>query len=389
MHPVLSTPFSLMFALLLSSCGGNAPASDPASIADTSQETTRENQTFTPDGHWRLRGTVGRYPVFMDLQLTTLPDTFYQGYYYYEKFREPIAVVGAVDASGQLELEEYLHWTGSATGVFRGSWGREGAYTGQWVNAATEDSLAFTLTYDLSGGAVAFQRFFFTDSLTLDVGPEDKWQAFVSQEWLWPRLLRDSAREAFLAGAIMAAMAGDKAAVRNSRPEAAFDDYKRRFFDFARAEAASMGEDAISPPDYQRSASMELIYNDGRWLTFGYAGYEYTGGAHGNYGAALVTYDLERRRSLELQDVFKPGYEAVVGEALARALRAAYGLADDEPLSNVIFEDTIAPNDNFGIAGKGLVFNYVPYEIASYADGEIRLFVPFSEIEAVLQPGLQ
>ena len=72
---------------------------------------------------------------------------------------------------------------------------------------------------------------------------------------------------------------------------------------------------------------------------------------------------------------------------LNTAARRWAGMGAHEPLDNVFFveNNTIPLTDNVGILDKGLVFNYVPYEIGSYAMGEVRLFVPFSDIQQLLK----
>ncbi|RYF79039.1 MAG: DUF3298 domain-containing protein, partial [Chitinophagaceae bacterium] len=66
-----------------------------------------------------------------------------------------------------------------------------------------------------------------------------------------------------------------------------------------------------------------------------------------------------------------------------------FKLKPTDALTEVLFENKIAPNDNFYITGKGIGFSYAPYEIAAYAYGEINLFIAFKDIEANLQPGFK
>jgi hypothetical protein len=133
-------------------------------------------------------------------------------------------------------------------------------------------------------------------------------------------------------------------------------------------------------PDYAYNTSMQVYYNTDSLLTVGYTEYSYTGGAHGMYSTQVASYDLQDLQRLKITDVLLPGYEEKVSEVLNQALRLKYGLAENEPLSAVLFDNTILPNDNFGITAKGIFFVYAPYEIAPYVVGEIELFVAFEKI---------
>ena len=52
----------------------------------------------------------------------------------------------------------------------------------------------------------------------------------------------------------------------------------------------------------------------------------------------------------------------------------------------MMMEDHIEMNDNFYLMPNGIGFYYNPYEVAAYAVGTTDLFIPFSEIQAFLQP---
>jgi len=46
----------------------------------------------------------------------------------------------------------------------------------------------------------------------------------------------------------------------------------------------------------------------------------------------------------------------------------------------------LKPNKNFYFNDKGLAFMYNPYEVASYAQGQIVVFIPFNELKSYLVP---
>ena len=47
------------------------------------------------------------------------------------------------------------------------------------------------------------------------------------------------------------------------------------------------------------------------------------------------------------------------------------------------------PTENFYITTSGIGFLYAPYELKSFAEGEVNLLVPFSALNTYLQPGFK
>ena len=95
------------------------------------------------------------------------------------------------------------------------------------------------------------------------------------------------------------------------------------------------------------------------------------------------------RKKLKLNDIITIEGRKKLSAFLAKALRIQFKLKPTEPLTEVLFENTIAPTENFYLTGKGIGFSYSPYEVAAYALGEINLFIPFKELETYLQPTIK
>lgn len=139
---------------------------------------------------------------------------------------------------------------------------------------------------------------------------------------------------------------------------------------------------------YEDQTSTYVLWNEGDLLSIGYFGYYYSGGAHGNYGTTVASYDTRTGRRLRSTDIFRLGTKAQLEKLLGRYARLALGLKPGQPLSNVLFENTLPATSNVYLTGGGAVFVYAPYEVASYAQGEIRVFVPWSALQPLLKPGL-
>jgi hypothetical protein len=89
-----------------------------------------------------LSGTIGKAPVFLDLDRTG--DTV-SGWYFYLKVGKQIRLDGKLDPNGLFDIQEYTASTNSRTGSFKGRI-KNGHWTGTWTDAAKKKS--FEVTFD-------------------------------------------------------------------------------------------------------------------------------------------------------------------------------------------------------------------------------------------------
>lgn len=66
--------------------------------------------------------------------------------------------------------------------------------------------------------------------------------------------------------------------------------------------------------------------------------------------------------------------------------RRYFAIAATESFEDRLLTDKVMPNGNICITPTGINFVYNPYEIASYADGIITLFLPYSQMKDLLKP---
>ena len=150
-------------------------------------------------------------------------------------------------------------------------------------------------------------------------------------------------------------------------------------------------EDSTEVPSYalryEQQTATYVYWNQPNLLSLGIFTYVYTGGAHGNYGTTAASYDPRTGQRLRFEDVFRPGTDAQISAVLDQAVRRTLRIPAEESLETQLFVKKMPVTNNFYLTGSGAVFIYTPYEIASYAQGEIRVFVPFTELKAVLVAG--
>jgi hypothetical protein len=140
--------------------------------------------------------------------------------------------------------------------------------------------------------------------------------------------------------------------------------------------------------NYEEQTSTQVLYQSGDLLSLGYFTYSYSGGAHGMNTTSGASYDLRTGRRLRYDDIFRPEAQAQLPAMLAQAVRPLVDLKPGEPLDKALFVKQMPVTHNAYLTAGGVVFIYQPYEIASYAQGEVRVFLPLAQVRGLLREGL-
>jgi hypothetical protein len=373
-----------LLCVVLTSCTGEPTDSSTAADPATTAEEAEEEQAY-----FHLKGELAGEAVTFDLLLednAAYPEQgYFRGFYRYDRFGEPIALYGSKDSSGYLVLTEQGGYDQESHSL-KGQWSEAG-YAGRWFNGSGKQDYAFNLR-TVDTGYIDLQYQELVDSVVAFPAWKFSPQASFRAQWLRPRAA-DTAQRNFVARAIAAGFENRKLTDNGSTVERAVEAAKNIFFEDYRREMLSLYRDGLldstnqdrqMPFSYLYEKSVIVYFNSDELLTLGFTDYSYTGGAHGIYATEVKSYDLASQREIVLADVLRPGYERSLSEVLARVLRVKYQLDANAPLSEVLFEDKLEPNENFGLTDKGIFFVYQPYEIAAYALGEIELFIPFDRI---------
>lgn len=166
-----------------------------------------------------------------------------------------------------------------------------------------------------------------------------------------------------------------------------------------RADAKAMAVEPIpTDPDeaesyaaslrYESQSSVDVLCQQGPLLSVRFTNSEYTGGAHGNYGSAVYSFDLRTGRWLTYNELFRPEARQRLLPLLDRGVRRTVGLGANEPLDSVLLVKQMPLTKNVCLVPGGVLFVYAPYEIAAYALGEVQVFVPLAEVHPLLREGL-
>jgi hypothetical protein len=112
----------------------------------------------------------------------------------------------------------------------------------------------------------------------------------------------------------------------------------------------------------------------------------YEGGAHGISQHLTMNFEQSTGRQLALADIFVPGYESRLCQALQKALCAYVGAANVKELKNqgYLYNLDMFPSENFVLGEEAITFIYNPYEIAPYDKGCIELTIAYSDLDDIL-----
>ncbi len=389
-----STFLFLVFIFLFSSCKNGDKKSGT---------TTGINNT---PFYKHLVGTVGDKNT--TLNLTCNIDnksalgrtTNYTGYFYAVDDAEPHKVSGVSDSSGGIKLTVWDNDDESAV-YFDGKFTNDQTYSGTLVDTTLKTKLPFSLVENYTD-ALELVHNSISDTVQLFKGMEGSPIASFGMNILMPKTSKKEVVD-FLTPQILKIPEsvsisddtdGDKVEkkVINFKDASTLMQANRDSF-FAMYAAVFKDEKQSATNEYfamnyANFTSTDVVYNEKDILSLGVSNYDFEGGAHGNHGTTFVSYNLAEKKALKLDDVFLPNYKAALSTSLEKSLRKKFKLAPKDSLSNILFDNKIEATDNFCITHKGILFMYNPYEIASYAAGEIELFVPFAEVKQYVNPAM-
>ncbi len=136
---------------------------------------------------------------------------------------------------------------------------------------------------------------------------------------------------------------------------------------------------------WEATVEARTTYETPDVLTLLLEGYIFTGGAHGFTSSRYLNFNKKEAAEMDTWQLFRDleGFEQFA-ESRFREVHQIPSEADINS-TGFMFEDGIFElPENMGLEPEGLVLLYNPYEVASYADGPIRLVLKYEDIEPFL-----
>ena len=329
-----------------------------------------------------MKGTIGKYPITMHLHKWKKN---YAGYYYYDRSQQPIEISGEDSANSKVGLSAFLRGPegeNNLSETFIGKWDGN-SLTGTWYASGKSAPLRFSLAPSKDSTVPDFTFVYTEGSIKLRPKMNKSPEATFFASSIWPT---NQIRSSDFIKKQIIDISGGKSDVEIGKllidqKKIFFDEYKSDFKDATDKEISEYGLSY----NYELQSNVSVVFSSSKLISFSSDGYTYTGGAHGNFGTTFLVLDLANKKKLTLGDVLHLEDSVTLNIVLEDKLRKAYKLKSTDMLTEILFDEKISFNDNFFVTEKGIGFNYNPYEIAAYVYGEIRLFIPFSEIKSLLK----
>lgn len=372
----------LVLLILVAATGCNDAASDPK---EDKAVGGAEKKGGTPgDFYKRMTGTIGGRLVILHLSKFG-PQV--AGYYLYTEDSRPVRVSNWQDTVA--DDHYYLTAEGSqAIDADSGSWDiviSSNTATGKWTGTGGKTA-DINLKEEYPAGSVQLEAFHYTDTGRMFRSMPYP-QATIVFGGLYPSMADKSETAAFLRSAIANAMnlEGGEGMPKGFEIRAwrYFGNYRLDLKGLIDSTAAEEKRKEISY-QYNTAFQHSVLYNDNNWLVLEQATAAYTGGAHGTYNTHYLNIDVTARRAWRLTEMVSD--TASLKPLLEVAVRDHFKIAVTEKLdSRLLVADMPVAGDVY-VTPAGLTFVYQPYEIASYADGMVQLFIPYSQLMPLLTP---
>ncbi len=374
-----------LYLFLLLFIGASCSRQKPKTISRT---TPIADSVSPRDFYKHFSGTIDGKPLLLEL---VCYEGKYSGYYYTTDGR-PVELDGSKDSTtGIIALEET-----SATFLKNDTVGftwqlhikADSAY-GQRINPVDKNTANISLKENYNDGAVQLDVFY--QSMTAAYHEDmDTPYAENSVQWIYPK---DPQAQKFVTGSVFKMIQCDTAASYSKESlsnclSAKAEDYFHEYRETISLLEEGGAELKSEVNNFSSTAQQRVVWNANQWLVVEAQEYDYSGGAHGNTVSTYYNFDLQSQKQWTIADMVVPDTEKLT-VLLDITARKYFGLSDGEALQGRLLVNKMPVTDNFFITRTGIVFCYQPYEIASFSDGNILLFISYNELSDMLTPAFR
>ena len=370
--------FSFFALIIFAAC--NNPKTE---INTGTNESTKTELTET--FYKRLQGTISGNSVVMHLQKV---DDDYSGVYYQDASWLNLSTDTLIGKDSVVLFEngfyDYYFDKDAKQSKIGLKWDENG-FNGTWSNHKDKRKNAVALQEKYPEGSYEFTAGIYQDSIKAIANDPKSPVVEISFEYLKPKLNDEAGKwldNQFkrISGIKLGTV--DREIGFKKIAQAYFSDYKNDI-----EEQRKMGLDRgfMQWMNYTNNSQQSIDYNDNGYVVIDFLADAYTGGAHGNYSSIMYCLDVKNKKQMLLSDILKIDTNTLQ-KVLEKNFRVNYNIKHNGRLSTVLFDDFLKPNKNFYFNSNGIAFMYNPYEVASYAQGQIVVFIPFADIKSYLTP---
>lgn len=371
----------LLIVVCFASCNDSINKEIANGITDSTTIVAEESSYYK-----RFSGTIAGQPVVLHLHKN---QRLLSATYYYVKQGKPISLYLMADSvitNGYNAEESVSNRDANAQPAWKvvvsGS-----TIKGHWLSADRKKTYNIDLQEDYPQGSYKLSTVEIIDSIPLKAHRAEP-SASVYYQLLVPGSETTKDLAAFYERTMLKELGDDSAKASNipQHIKTQIENYGNWYREqLADVPDSSLGE---AWNNYYTGLEMQVVNNDNGWLVVEFNVSDYTGGAHGMYGVSYANIDMQGKKLWKLEDVLAVD-SARLQSVLETEGRKYFGIPAGAELSDHILTDRIMPNGNFYITATGIIFTYNPYEIASFADGIISLFIPYASVKDLLKPAFK
>ncbi len=371
-----------LFGLLIVSACNNAKNN---TANNESSDSTKTTETVLPENFYkRLTGTIAGKPVVMNLQKV---NGDYDGNYYYDGSWLNLASDTLIGKDSVVLREnsfyDYYFDQNAKQPHLALKWAGN-RFKGSWQSGDKTKTHQVLLTEEYPEGSYEFTAGIYQDSAKAFTGKSKSPSAQISFEYLQPKKQDEQAN---WLDTELKRISGIKS---NTERETGFKTIAQAYFKDYKSEVADQQKNGRTNDfeawmNYTNNSQQSISYNGNGYVVIDFLADSYTGGAHGNYSSTMYCLDVQNKKQMILNDVIKIDSNTLQ-RILEKNFRKEYNIKANDALNTVLFDNYLKPNKNFYFNNSGLAFMYNPYEVASYAQGQIVVFIPFTELKPYLLP---
>lgn len=308
--------------------------------------------------YYCFTGNIDKYPV--TFHLYRVNDKF-SGSYYYNSSEE------AIDISGDLDKDHFLKLThsdaeGNTTEVLSGNF-KDSTFSGTW--SYKSKLLAFRVSTKNNNSGLNFDYIYTHGEKKLPKEEYGRTELTYEAAAVWP--VAGSQHPATnLIKQLITAEFDEKSS--GGEIGKVMTKQKNEILNPVRKEDESI--------TYELYKGVQVIYLSEKLLTLSSSTYIDGGGAHPNNYTFFQCVDLVHNRKLAITDVLDTLTNRTTLQTL---LEKKFRTARDYLFSNII-----PVGQNIILTSKGIGFHYNPYEVGTYAEGDVYLSLTFKELDSCL-----
>ena len=319
--------------------------------------------------YYCFSGTIDKYPVTFNLFRI---NNDFSGSYYYNSSQEPIDISGSLDKDRFLKLT-HRDEEGNETEVLSGNF-KDSTFSGTWSYKGK--LLAFRVSIKNDNTGLAFDYIYTHGDKKLPKEEYGRTEISYEAAAVWP-----------VAGSQHPATNLIKQLITGEFDEKSSGEEIGKVMIKQKNEILNPVRKEDEVITYELSKEVQVSYLSEKILTLSSSTYVDGGGAHPNHYTFYLCADLVHNRKLAITDVLDTlTYRATLQTLLEKKFRTARHIGKEEKISDYLFTNIIPVGQNFMLTSKGIGFHYNPYEVGSYAEGDVYLYIPFKELGSCLKP---